>query len=311
MIEHIALGPGAEFDRIRGILRRLGPRAGRMGDDCAVVLVGSETLAVSCDLSVEGTHFRMGWMTGEEIGWRATAAALSDLAAAAAHPAGVMVSLGTSAEYPEERLAEIMDGAGDAARSVDAIVWGGDLVRADTLTIDVCVIGRVTGQASSRRGARTGDALWVTGRLGGPHAALASWLEGREPDAQARHRFVHPQPRVREARWLKDHGATAMIDLSDGLMPDARQLAAASSVSLTVNAESVPVHEAATTAAALIGGEEYELLLSLPAGFEAAAEFEKTFGIPLTRVGDVGKGSGVVVTRAGEVVEVGRGYEHF
>ncbi|MDL5503462.1 MAG: AIR synthase related protein, partial [Candidatus Methanoperedens sp.] len=90
---HTPLGPGAEFDRIRAALRTLGPRATGSGDDCAIVDLGSERLALSCDLSIEGTHFRAGWLSPQELGWRAAAAALSDLAAVAATPLGLLVSV--------------------------------------------------------------------------------------------------------------------------------------------------------------------------------------------------------------------------
>jgi thiamine-monophosphate kinase len=312
-VTHTALGSGGEFDRIRAIWRRLGEQASPAGDDCALVSVGGIPLAISTDVTIEGTHFQAGWLSPTELGWRATAAALSDLAAVAAEPAGVMVSLGVSAEWPEEMVAQLMEGVGEAAAAVGASVWGGDLVGSERLVIDVTVIGRADAPVR-RKGAEVGDALWVTGRLGAPAAALAAWSEGVDPDRDARERFVRPRPRIEEARWLRDRGAKAMVDLSDGLLGDAGHLAAASGVRLVVERELVPVHPAAGAAErALVSGEEYELLAALPSGVGAdeAAAFEATFALPLTRLGRVEQGSGVTLVAHGVPVDPPTGYRQF
>jgi thiamine-monophosphate kinase len=308
--EFSSLGPGGEFDRIRAIWRRLGT-AGGVGDDCAVVTLNGARLAFSTDLSVQDVHFRTGWLAPLEIGWRSAAAALSDLAAVAAQPRGILVSLGVPADWPGMLVAELMEGAAGAARQVGAEVWGGDLVRANRVLLDVAVVGELAGDPVWRRGAAPGDALWVTGELGGPNAALQAWQRGTEPDARARERFARPMPRIAEAAWLRDHGARAMIDLSDGLVADASHLAAASSVRCAIRAEEVPRHPAAGRMDPLEGGEEYELLVALPAAFDAAADFTRQFGLPLTRVGAMEQGAGVLVTEEGQVVEVGRVYRHF
>jgi len=199
---HTPLGTGEEFDRIRSFWARLGERVGDAGDDCAFFGIGGERLAFSIDLAVEGTHFRLGWMTPVEIGWRAASAALSDLAAVAADPVGMLVSVGVPSEWPAEHVTDLMEGVGDAAAGVGAAVWGGDLVRAASVVLDVCVIGRLAQAPVLRRGASPGDELWVTGRLGGPFAALAAWNAHAEPDAAARERFgfrrvSNPLPRMR------------------------------------------------------------------------------------------------------------------
>jgi thiamine-monophosphate kinase len=313
------LGPGPEFDRLRAVFRRLGPRIRGAGDDAALVTVDGAHLALSCDLAVEDRHFRLGWLTAEEVGWRAGAAALSDLAAVAAEPLGVLAAVGVPAGRDESFLERLMDGIAAAATSSGAVLWGGDLVRAPHVIVDVTVVGRAD-EPVRRSGAQPGESLWVTGRLGGPRAAVAAWEAGGEPTPAARERFAHPVPRVREAAWLRDHGATAMIDLSDGLVGDAGHLAAASAVGLVIEAERVPVHAAVTAdgpddalRAALEGGEEYELLVTLPAGFEAdgAAAFARQFGLPLTRVGMADQGHGVRLLQHGRSVEPGRGFSHF
>ncbi len=306
------LALGSEFDKIRRIWRALGDRAAGGGDDCAMVEVGSERLAVSTDMALEGVHFQMGWLQPHEIGWRAGAAALSDLAAVAAEPLGLLVSLGISEEWPDDLAAELMDGIGDVAETVGAKVWGGDLVRSEKLIVDVAAFGRAP-HPIKRDGAMVGDALWVTGRLGGPLAALTAWQDGNEPDRLARDRFAHPTPRVGEADWLRAHGARAMIDLSDGLVADAAHLAAASGVRCVIEAGQVPVHAAADPDMALAGGEEYELLVAMPHDFGAdnTAEFSAKFDLPLGRVGDVAAGSGVELLRDGSPVELPVGYRHF
>ena len=312
--DHTPLGPGAEFDRIRRALARLGPNASGAGDDCAFIQVGAERLALSCDLTVEGTHFRTGWLAPVEQGWRATAAALSDLAAVAARPLGVLTSVAVPAEWPEEHFADLMEGVGEAARSAGAAVWGGDLVRADRVIVDVMVAGRLDGEPARRSGARVGDELWVTGLLGGPFHAVAAWNAGTEPEATARARFAHPVPRVEEALWLKEHGVRAMIDLSDGLVPDAGHLAAASGVGVTLDPDQVPLHPAVEVVdEALVSGEEYELLVALPpgAGASAAQAFRAAFDLPLTRVGVVEQGAGVQVRRRSGPVTAPPSFTHF
>ncbi|MDH4044434.1 MAG: thiamine-phosphate kinase, partial [Gemmatimonadota bacterium] len=239
----LPLGPGGEFDRLRAVFRHLSPRLRGVGDDAALITVDGVRLAFSCDLAVEGRHFRLEWLTATEVGWRACAAALSDLAAVAAEPLGVLAAVGVPDGLDGEFLQWLMDGIVRAAGAAGAELWGGDLVRAPQVTIDVTVVGRAE-RAVRRRGARPGDGLWVTGQLGAPRAAVAAWEAGLHPAPGLRERFAHPVPRIAESWWLRDHGATAMIDLSDGLVGDAGHLAAASGVRVEIAAERVPVHPA-------------------------------------------------------------------
>lgn len=308
------LGPGPEFDRIRRIWGRLGKRVAGAGDDCAIVEMGGTRMALSMDVSVERVHFNLGWMSPAEIGYRAAAAALSDLAAVAAIPKGILVGLGVSGEWPEEHVAELMDGAGNAAQSVGAVVWGGDLVQSDRVIVDVAVVGEFDGAPVLRGGATAGDGLWVTGALGGPKAALDAWMNGREPEASARDRFVRPVPRAAEARWLRDRGAKAMIDLSDGLAADAGHVAAASGVQCMLDADRVPRHAAARELMdALVSGEEYELFVAMPESFGEvqAVEFVQQFGAGLTRIGSAREGRGVVVERKGKPIRMSGEFRHF
>ena len=312
--KHTELGDGGEFDRIRAIWKRLGKSAAPLGDDCAIIDSGGVSLALSADLSIEGTHFERGWIGLDEIGWRAAMASLSDLAAVAADPIGVFVSIGISAEVPEDWPAEIMSGVAAAADSVGGKVLGGDIVRSDRLIIDTVVLGSLPVAPVLRSGARIGDRLFVSGELGGPVAAVTTWNDRREPDHTARERFARPHARVREAHWLRDRGATAMIDLSDGLFADAGHLGAASKAACVLDVGALPVHPACSgTEAALFAGEEYELLVAMPkkSTVNLTAEFAETFGLPLTAVGEMEAGVGVALKHvAGLELDI-RTFQHF
>jgi thiamine-monophosphate kinase len=309
------MGAGGEFDRLRAIFARLGPAARDLGDDSALVRIGGRTLAVSVDLSLEGVHFRTEWLTFREIGWRAAAAALSDLAAEGAAPVGVLVSLGLPAagrRRADTAATEIMAGVGAAARRGGARVLGGDLVRSPRYLVDVCVLG-IAERPVRRSGARPGDGLWVTGRLGAPGLALAALRRGRRPPRPLWRRFAHPEPRIAAGRWLARHGARALIDISDGLAGDARHLAAASGVRAEIALELVPRWPGASPRAAAESGEEYELLVALPRRFDAAAAraFRWATGLALTRIGRCTKGRGLRLTAQGRVLGSLGGFDHF
>jgi thiamine-monophosphate kinase len=317
----IPLGPGAEFDRIRRLVAALGPQAGPVGDDCAVLAWPGGALALSVDLAVEGVHFRRDWFSLREIGWRAAAAALSDLAAEAAAPVGLLTSLGLPAGTSEAELDELARGIGAAAEAAGTAVLGGDLSRADRLIVDVVAVGRAE-RPVSRAGARPGDGVWVSGMLGGARAALAALLAGREPDPQTRRALAHPVPRLALGLALGRAGARAMLDLSDGLGGDARHLAAASGVRLTIDLAALPLAPGIASEAAAaglappvfaaLGGEDYELLAALPPEFgrDQASAVARETGVPLTRIGEVAHGAGVAFRLDGAELPL-MGYDHF
>ncbi len=307
---HVPLGAGGEFDIVRAMLDRWGPLATGIGDDAALVQLPGIQLVVSTDTSVEDVHFRTAWLTHREIGYRATAAALSDLAAMAATPIGVFLAL-TLPVADVAQAGEIADGVGECLAAANARVLGGDVSRGGSLSLTLTVLG-TTSHPLTRGGARPGDRLYVTGRLGGPAAALREFQAGRVPAPVFRDRFCHPVPRLKESRWLADHGARAAIDISDGLVADARHLAAASRAMLHVRGEKIPLYDSVSLEDALAGGEEYELLLACPDALDAAA-FEREFDLALTEIGDVsGEGEpGVEVTVDGRRVESAAGYDHF
>lgn len=285
-----------------------GPSARGVGDDAAVLEVpAGHKLVVSTDVSVEEVHFRRTWLTPEEIGWRATAAALSDLAAMGAAPLGLV----WSAVVPErwrEALDEIALGVGAAARHAGAPIVGGDLSRGDALTLGVTVLGTAE-RPLPRRGAQIGDEVWVTGTLGGPARALAAWLAGGRPTDKDRARFARPMPRIAQGLAAAAAGATAAIDLSDGLVQDAGHLAAASGLRVELVLDALPLVFGGDPLPAAASGEEYELLLTAPPGVDLSALLPP--GVPVTRIGRCVAGQGVGTTLGGHVVEVAGGHDHF
>ena len=315
------LGAGGEFDRIRAVLQRLGPDAGLIGDDCAVIPEGPGTLVISVDLAVEGVHFRRDWLSLEEIGWRAAASALSDLAAEGASAVGVMASLGVPADAALDAPAELMAGIHAAVHAVGGRVLGGDLSRSAQWLVDISVVGRAV-RPVTRAGARPGDRLWVTGALGGSRAGLAALRRGEAPSVEARSAFAHPVPRVASGMALAHAGATAMLDLSDGLGGDASHLAAASSVGLHIQLLQLPVAGAALAEAAragvvpavfaALGGEDYELLAAVPPSFSVAdAEaMQRETGVALTPIGECRAGSGVHLLLGADTITL-PGFDHF
>lgn len=316
-----ALGPGREFDRVRRIAAALGARSPGLGDDCALLPPGDGTLAASTDVSVEGVHFRLDWISLEEAGWRATAAALSDLAAEGAEASAVLVALTVPAAAQDDDVVAVMAGAGAAAADSGALVAGGDLSRGPGWSLAVTALGWAV-EPVGREGARPGDGLWVTGALGAARAALAAWRRGAPPEDAARRAFARPVPRLCAGRWLARHGARAMIDLSDGLGADAGHLAAASGAAAWLELERIPIAAAARAEAARLGvpaerfaaegGEDYELLVALPAPFSAAdvRALESVCGLPLTRVGEMRDGGGVQARLGGRPIALD-GFDHF
>jgi len=276
-----------EFDLIAALRARLpepGPRVLLgVGDDAAITAPEGVT-ATSVDAIVEGVHFRRESTPLEAIGRRALAAALSDLAAMGAEPGEAYIVLGVPEDLDEAGCLELLEGAEALAGRTGTALVGGDISRSAVLFVAMTVVGHAPGAESlvSRGGANAGDVVAVTGELGGAAAALRL-LEGSGasgvPDDLAlalRARQLDPQPRLPEGRALAASGATAMIDISDGLGADAGHIADESGVRLEIDLATIPlqagVREVAMAAGedtlelAAGGGEDYELLCCLPAG---------------------------------------------
>jgi thiamine-monophosphate kinase len=308
----IPLGPGREFDVIRDLVRRWGENAQGIGDDAAVLDVpAGSRLVASTDASVENVHFRREWLTPQEIGYRAAAAALSDLAAMAATPIAMLVALSVPERW-REHLVAIAEGIGDASRALHTPITGGNLTNGTELSLTVTALGHAM-RALGRNGVRVGDLLYVTGLLGGPGSALSAWERGNLPRVDHRARFAQPTPRIREALWLAAHGATAAVDISDGLLADVGHLAAASGVDMHIELDAIPVVTSVSPVDAARSGEEYELAVTSTVAFDEHA-FAREFGVPLTRVGSALPAGGPPRARLrshGTFVDLPAGHDHF
>ncbi|HMA22259.1 MAG TPA: thiamine-phosphate kinase, partial [Gemmatimonadaceae bacterium] len=306
----IELREGAEFDIVRRMVARWGRLAEGIGDDAAVLAnAGHGSMVVSTDFSVENVHFRRGWLDPREIGYRATAASLSDLAAMAAIPSAILLSITLPDSWRKE-IDAIADGIGEAAEQASARIVGGDLSEGRDLTLVLTVIGNAE-RPLRRSDARVGDSVYVTGKFGGPGAALSCLLEGRGMSDEMRKRFTHPVPRIREALWLAGHGVNAAIDISDGLAADLSNIAAASGVRILLDLDHVPAVAGISSRDAAASGEEYELAVTSAQPLDTAA-FEKRFGLRLTQVGRVEGGEpGVTALVRGAAVPMPHGYLHF
>lgn len=307
---HLPLGAGAEFDAIRAMLQEWGPRAIGIGDDAAVLDVpAGQRLVVSTDATIEGVHFRREWLSTQEMGSRAATAALSDLAAMAAAPLGLLLALGVPERWQHD-LVELARGVGMSAARAKCPIVGGNVTRASELSLTITVLGHAA-RPLHRSGAHAGDPVYVTGSLGGPGAALRSLDSGRVPDPAHLARFANPSARLEEARWLADAGATAAIDISDGLAADLAHLARASRLSAELTLERVPYVRGVSPADAMASGEEYELVVTFPAGAPPdGAAFTGRFGIPLTRIGAMCEAGSEPVRIVGERVDPARGHDH-
>ncbi|MEX2528358.1 MAG: thiamine-phosphate kinase [Gemmatimonadota bacterium] len=319
-----ASDPDARLAGAAGRFHRPGEIVLGPGDDAALVEGGSGVLVLSCDTSVEGVHFRRDWISLEESGYRATAAALSDLAAMAARPVGILVGLhvppGGGASLPP-----LARGVGRACREAGAALLGGDLTSTSgPLSLDVTVVGRSHAPVS-RRGAHAGEEIWVTGELGGSAGAVEAWRRGESPSDGLRKRYAHPLPRLREALWLGQQGVpSSLMDISDGLAGDVGHLAAASGLSAVLDGVTIPVDGnleregysgAEALQLALTGGEDFELLFTAPRGrVEAIQEmFHAAFQLRITCVGRMEMGSGVAwVSEPGGLPQPlsGGGFDH-
>jgi thiamine-monophosphate kinase len=321
MIRAVAARPGAA-----GVRRSI-------GDDAAVLEASPGTmLVVTTDLLLEDVHFRRRWAEPADIGWKAMAVNVSDIAAMGATPRWALVALACPEPTGAEEVEAFYEGALALCDAYGVVIVGGDTSSSPTgWTVNVTVLGEAVAPVL-RSTARPGDVVAVTGTLGRAGAGLAVLERDQAPPgvapavlAEVTDAHLRPRPRVAEGRWLAGAGGlTAMMDLSDGLATDLPRLLAESGAGATIGLSRLPVAPAARTVAAALeqdpiawatgGGEDYELLVTceraafdrLRAGLAAAS------GTGLTAVGEIGAGSGVRwVDAEGRDAAVAAGFEHF
>jgi thiamine-monophosphate kinase len=274
-----------------------------IGDDAAVWQPSrSHRSVITTDALVEGVHFTRAAMSASEIGHRALASNLSDIAAMGAKPVLATIAFGIAPDVDEPWMLDCYRGLAALARRAQCAVAGGDIVRAPAITIAITVVGEVrSSNLKLRSDARPGDVIALTGPLGASRAGLAAAVEHPElandpAAAPALRAFRMPEPRLAEGAWLAaSRNVRAMMDTSDGLSTDLARLARASNVGVTI--ETLPCAEAALAVAARIGadpaawaldgGEDFELLVAIrPRAFShLAGRFAQRFGKPLLRVG--------------------------
>jgi thiamine-monophosphate kinase len=294
---------------IQAIEAALTDRSGRIvrwtGDDAAVVR-GRPLAVTSIDSVAEGVHFDLSTHAPADVGWKALATALSDLAAMGADPGEAYVALALPEGF-EGGLA-LAEGMEELAGRCATTIAGGDVIRAPALVVTVAVTGWADREEDlvGRDGAQPGDLVAVTGALGGSEAARLLLGRGEEVPPEALRRHLRPEPRLAAGRGLARAGATAMIDVSDGLATDARHIADRSGVELRVRLEDLPRPVDVSAEQAATGGDDYELLVTFPPERREAAEVAAS----LTWIGEVSVGSGLVLQGADGPVPGLSGYEH-
>jgi thiamine-monophosphate kinase len=298
-----------ELELIAAIETALADRSGRLvrwtGDDAAVTRARPYAVT-SIDTLVDGVHFDRGTHSLRDIGWKALATALSDLAAMGADAGEAYVSVVLPGDLDEP--IELVHGMEELAAECGATIAGGDVVHGPVLVLAIAVTGWADSEDElvGRDGARPGDLVGVTGELGGSEAGRRLAEAGETAPAELIARHLRPRPRLADGRKLAAAGATAMIDVSDGLATDARHVAERSGVELRIRLDDVPRPAGVSAEEAVTGGDDYELLVTVPPGRRDAAEA----AAPLTWVGEVSGGGGLVLLGPDGPVRGLRGYEH-
>jgi len=326
-----------EFALIERLLSRVRPFVGDgstfgPGDDAASLPVEGDSVLVTTDLLIEGIHFDLEISSFEDVGWKALAVNVSDIAAMGGEPSYALVGLGAPPEIAVADLERLYAGFGACARAFHVALAGGDSVRADRVTIAVTLLGN-TGDASPvrRNGAAVGDVVCVTGAVGGAAAGLALLRGAKEGDAGAvalLERFPalatshrRPVPRVREGRGAATTGATAMIDVSDGLGQDLDHIRAASDAGASIATSSVPISEGVEAVAewrgvdpirlAVGGGDDYELLITVKPG-DLDALIAAVAPTPLTPIGEIIRGDRTTLVDGSDQIDLaGWGWDSF
>lgn len=297
----------ARFALAAGPAVVLGP-----GDDAAVLATPDGRVVATTDLLVDGRHFRRDWSTAEDVGRKAAAQNLADVAAMGAVPTGLLVGLAVPPDLPVTWLEGLADGMRAECEPLGVRVVGGDVVRADSLTIAVTALGDLQGRAPvTRSGAKPGDVVAYTGRLGWAAAGLAVLGRGfRSPvSVVAAHR--RPEPPYGQGPRAADLGATAMVDVSDGLVADLQHVAVASGVGIELDTSKLEVSAKLRDVGSALGIEPMDWILAGGDDHALAATFPGASPPPAPWhvIGRVARGRGVVVD--GSAYDGPGGWDHF
>jgi len=298
-----------------------------IGDDCAVARVpAGELLLTSTDLLIEDVHFRTAWIDMYDLGRKSVSVNVSDVAAMGGQPLSLFLALGIPADLSLEDLDRFTEGVLSACRDYGAVLAGGDTCRSPRgLFISVTVEGAVPdGLQVTRDGARPGDLVWVSGTLGDSALALRELLAGRQPPEECFRRHHDPQARVKLGYTLAaQQFASAMIDISDGLLSDLGHILDASGCGAVLRRDLLPLssaflqfqkHQPEVNDLALTGGEDYELLFTSPPKHAEALRALSTPDLPLTEVGRItasADGLRVIDAQGRPCMPTRSGFDHF
>jgi len=295
----VTVGEAGEFGAVARITGRLSAAPAVLlgpGDDAAVVAAPDGRVVATTDVLVQGRHFRTDWSTGYDIGRKAAAQSLADIAAMGAVPTALLVGLACPPDTALAWLEQLTDGLRDEAAEAGGSVAGGDVVRADEVVVAVTALGDLQGRAPvTRAGARAGNVVAVCGRLGWAAAGLAVLGRGfRSPAAVvAAHR--RPEPPYKQGPLAAAAGATSMIDVSDGLTQDLGHVAAASSVAIDLQRTAFDVPQRLTDVGAALGIDPYGWVLGGGDDHALAATFAGDVPDGWRVVGTVAAGEGVTL----------------
>ncbi len=285
-----------------------------VGDDCAVLKMGDTLWVAAADMLVSGYHFKE-WASPEDVGYKAVAVNVSDVAAMGGTPRFVLTSGGAA---DSETTLRCFQGVMEACEEFGVYPLGGDTTRADALTVDVSILGQLDSSPVLRSGAKPGDLLAVTGELGASSAGFLALESGNFGPERLVSKHLRPTPRIEAGVAAARLGVRAMIDISDGLASDVRHICERSGVGCRVDLSLLPIADDTRMLAdsigrnpeilAATGGEDYELLIAAPESVleELAADID----VPITVIGEM-TGEGVIFHRGGETVDGLSGWDHF
>ena len=323
------VGELGEFGLIELIAETVGKASRRdlilgIGDDTAAWRTDGSIQLGTTDILIQNVHFTLDIATWRELGWKALAVNISDIAAMGGTPSFAMVSLGLPPETDVDNVAELYRGMKEIASKFDVDIVGGNISKAPVVIIDVSLIGKASDTMLTRSAAVPGDQIAVTGYLGLSAAGLQMLKSGRKLDAKTtaffREAHLRPRPRVAEGQVLVQHGVRAAIDISDGLLSDLTHICQASRVGAKLWIDKLPIHALLRSAfkkeslrLALSGGEDYELLFT--ARSEVIAKLKDIMSSLVTVIGEIvsdDPGQVTLLDEQGQAIKWDeKGWDHF